>query len=414
MYENNSNHTKKAVIIQVLNPKLTFYDRTEFLGLAASADYEIIDYITQKTKKIYSNSILSPGKINEIAEQFLNNFQNSQIIQKKKNVEEEKTVILFNNRLKSSQINSLSNILGGIKVIDRDLLILEIFEFSATTNLESKLSIELARLQLEKSQTQQEMSKRFVSERQGRNFMGKGYGANITYKHAQKNKVKSILKKLEQIRKQRSVRRKHRIRNQAYNISMVGYTNAGKSTLLNTLNNSSLKTSNNAFTTVTTTTRRIEDKNNKPLIFTDTVGFVYDIPSEIISAFFSTLEELTYSDLLLFVIDISDPVEKFYMKIQTTFKVLLNIGAVTIPIVYVFNKIDKITSDELTTKKQFVKRILPENSPLLYVSALNKKSALKLIQFLVMVKNKTILISSSENFAEKIIYQDLSNELEYP
>lgn len=412
MYENNSNHTKKAVIIQVLNPKLKFYDRIEFLGLAASADYEIIDYITQKTKKIYSNSILSSGKINEIAEQFLNNFQNSLIIQKK-NVEEEKTVILFNNRLKSSQINSLSNILGGAKVIDRDLLILEIFEFNAT-NLESKLQIELARLQLEKSQTQQEMSKRFVSERQGRNFMGKGYGANITYKHAQKNKVKSILKKLEQIRKQRSVRRKHRIRNQAYSVSMVGYTNAGKSTLLNTLNNSSLKTSENAFTTVTTTTRRIEDKNNSPLIFTDTVGLIYDIPSEIISAFFSTLEELTYSDLLLFVIDISDPVEKFYMKIQTTFKVLLNIGAVTIPIVYVFNKIDKITPDELTTKKQFVKKILPENSPLLYVSALNKKSALKLIQFLVMVKNKTILISSSEDFAEKIIYQDLSNELEYP
>lgn len=411
MSENNPDHKKKALIIQVINPKLKFYDRTEFLGLAASANYEITDYILQKTKKINSNTLLSSSKISDIADKFLNGIKNPQT-NRKKNVEEEKNVILFNNRLKSSQIHGLSNILGA-KIIDRDLLILQIFEFNATT-LESKLQMKLARVQLEKSHTQQEMSKRFLSERQGRNFMGKGYGADIAYKHAYKNEVKSILKKLEQIRKQRSVRRKSRIRNQAYTCTLIGYTNAGKTTLLNTLNNSTLKTSENPFTTVTTTTRRIEYQKNNQLIFTDTVGFVSDIPHEIISAFFSTLEEVSFSDLMLFVVDMSDPIDQWILKIQTTFKVLLKIGALAVPIVYIFNKIDKIIPDELILKKRFVKRVLPESSTILYVSALNKKSALKLIQFLVMVKNKTIIISSSENFAEKIIYQDLSNELEYP
>ena len=208
------------------------------------------------------------------------------------------------NRLKPKQIRNLSGFLKT-KVIDRDLLILEIFEAHATTR-EAKIQIKLARIYLEASRKQKELSAKLVTERQGRDFMGKGYGAFDAYRRSFREQKRILIQELEAIRKQRELRRK--ARTNTYNISIVGYTNAGKTTLLNTMKGLELETKDSPFTTVSTTTRNLT-VNGEDMTISDSVGFVFDIPHEIIEAFLSTLEEVTFSDCIVLVMDISDPIQ---------------------------------------------------------------------------------------------------------
>ncbi|MHA1729255.1 MAG: GTPase HflX [Promethearchaeota archaeon] len=376
---------KKAIIVQVISPLLKYYDLEEFKALVYAANYEIIDFIDQKPKKINSKFCLGNGKVIEICNKFSSH--------------EEDLVYLFNNRLRSNQIFNLSEKFKA-KVIDRDLLILEIFKLNTTT-YEAKLQIEIAGLFLEKSQKKEEISIKKIPERQGRDFMGKGYGDFESYKRSFNIRKKNITKKLREIRNQRAFQRKSR--KGAYNVAIVGYTNAGKTTLLNTINKSNFKTKESVFTTVGTVTRKIKYYGDT-ILFTDTVGFVYDLPHQFIDAFLSTLEEAAFSNCILILVDISDRKEKIYMKLQTVFGVLARIKALNIPVLYVFNKIDKINPDELTVKMKLIKRkMIPRNSIMLFISALDRSSSMKLIHILKKIKNKTLYAPTGEEIHKLII-----------
>jgi GTP-binding protein HflX len=139
------------------------------------------------------------------------------------------------------------------------------------------------------------------------------------------------------------------------------------------------------------------------MVFTDTVGFVYDIPHEIIEAFLSTLEETVFSDSILMLIDISDSYEIIKMKLHTTFLVLSRIGALNIPIIYIFNKIDKLDIVDLQEKKRNIFGLIPKKAARFFISAKEKDSVMNIIKMIRMMKKKTIIVNSSEFFAQSLI-----------
>jgi GTP-binding protein HflX len=261
--------------------------------------------------------------------------------------------ILFNNRIGHMQVLTLQRE-WGCTVIDRDHLILEIFEQHARTR-ESKLQIELARMTMETSLIKKELGQH-LAEHQGAGFMGKGMPGYAPMQRALTARRKKIQQELEEIRQQRGMRRKARTK--FFNVGIIGYTNAGKTTFLNALTKARLETANQEFTTVSTTSRKLviphfDDAGNysqDTFIFTDSVGFVSDISNILLDAFLSTLEELQFSDHLLIVVDLSDPLPRVQEKLATSLKVIQKIGADRIPCFLVLNKADLIPDAELPIK----------------------------------------------------------------
>jgi GTP-binding protein HflX len=399
-----------AIVIQAIHKSLPEYDRNEFEGLAKAAGYSVVDFYSQNLKKINSRYLIGEGKLEEIIHNQFSDFasQFEHLPNKLEKRHEEDLVYLFMNRLKPSQIRNLSAALKT-KVIDRDLLILEIFEDHATTR-EAKVQIKLARLFLEASRKQKEISSKLVTERQGRDFMGKGYGAYEAYRRSFKEQKKTLVQELEGIRKQRNLQRK--ARSDSYNVSIVGYTNAGKTTLLNTAKGLNLETKDSPFTTVSTTTRSITILGEE-MTLSDSVGFVFDIPHEIIEAFLSTLEEVAFSDCIILTLDISDTIQHLFQKLQTTFEVLVKIGAFNIPVIYFLNKVDNLTADEFEIKRAQILRILPENSVIQFGSALEENTIKMLSQKLYEIKNSltpSTRVLSQETLIEMVEKINLRNQ----
>jgi len=387
---------KKGVVVEFINDRLPKYDLDEFLALAKTANYDIIEEIIQKSQKISNSFLIGRGKVEEIAEKYENILKiDTKLAKREEKRKEEDLVFLFNNRLTPMQIVNLSGKLKA-RVIDRDLLILEIFETNARTK-EAKIQVKLARMELEKSRLERILSEQLKSERQGRDFQGKGMGINQVVKRSMKYQKKKIMEQLLNTKRTREVQRKRRMKN-AFVVSIIGYTNAGKTTFLNSIVDSNFKTKQTAFTTTTTHSRRVK-MDGIPLVFTDTVGFVFDIPHQIIEAFLSTLEETKYSNMLLVLLDVSDPIGIIGKKIQTTFEVLAAIDALRIPIIFGINKIDRIQEKELEMRKMFISRILPENAKIYYFSALSKKSSWDLVKVLKKVKDHRVII---QNFQYKM------------
>jgi GTP-binding protein HflX len=300
-------------------------------------------------------------------------------------------VVIFNNRLTQSQMLNLNQSFGK-KVIDRDYLILEIFEANAMTR-EAQLQIELAKSSLATSRVKKEIGKA-LSEHQGMGFMGKGYAAWVPVKQHLTRRRKKVDQELTKIRSQRARRRKQRF--DEFNVSVIGYTNAGKSTLVNSLSKSALSTANQEFTTVATTSRRVviprydESGNWAPetLIFSDTVGFVYDISPELIDAFLSTLEELRFATLLLVVVDAQDAQQPLVLrqKLQTTRDVITYFSAQQVPTLLAFNKIDlvvELPADALAAAEE----VFP-GAPVVQLSATTKNGFTELFEHLLAVKSK--------------------------
>ncbi|MHA1340712.1 MAG: GTPase HflX [Promethearchaeota archaeon] len=395
------NDKKYAIVLQLISSETPQYDIKEFYSLAKAGKYEVIDTIIQKPKKIHPKLFFGRGKVEEILNKipsYFNKINKSSFLTKIEKRHEEDLVVLVNNRLKPSQILAISNFLKT-KVIDRDFLILEIFERKAKTK-EAKLQIKLARLNLETSQKQKELSEKLKTERQGRDFHGKGYNAVYAYKTAYRKERRAIIEKLTKIRQNRAIQRKNR--QNEFKIAIVGYTNAGKTTFLNTIRNISLETEDSAFTTAVPIAKRVQI-NKESIIFIDTVGFVEDIPNEIIDAFLSTLEETVFSNLILLLIDISENIDKIKQKIRTTFQIIYRIGALSIPIVFAFNKIDKVDNKELILKKNQVLTIVPKNSIVFFLSAINKQSALNLVKLLIMIKNNKLIVEDIEKDVIQIL-----------
>ena len=242
---------------------------------------------------------------------------------------------VFNHELSPAQERNLERELG-CRVVDRVSLILDIFAQRARTH-EGKLQVELAQLE--------HLSTRLVRgwthlERQkgGIGLRGPGETQLETDRQLLRKRVKILKDKLEKVQSQREIQRRSRNRNQLFTVSIVGYTNAGKSTLFNRLTRAGVYTANQLFATLDTTTRRVHTANGARVVLSDTVGFIRQLPHTLVAAFRATLEETIHADLLLHVVDASS--DDRAAQIEAVNQVLAEIGAEAIPQMLVMNKID--------------------------------------------------------------------------
>jgi GTP-binding protein HflX len=276
--------------------------------------------------------------------------------------------VLFDQALSPAQQRNLERHLG-VAVADRTMLILEIFAARAQSH-EGKLQVELARLQY--------LSTRLVRrwshlERQRGGIGNRGGPGEAQIELDRRmigERIKSVKARLERVKKQRSTQRRARERNQTFRISLVGYTNAGKSTLFNALVKARSYAADQLFATLDTTTRQLYlEEAGRAVSLSDTVGFIRDLPHKLVEAFEATLQEAADADLLLHVVDCSSPVlDEQMAEVE---RVLGEIGAAQIPQVLVFNKLDRLESSQRPRAlRDLIEREGGPRVPRVFVSAL--------------------------------------------
>jgi GTP-binding protein HflX len=274
----------------------------------------------------------------------------------------EKTV--FDNDLTPFQAYNLAKV-TGVMAIDRFQLILEIFSRRAST-YEAELQIQLASLRYELSRAKERVKLARMEEQPG--FMGLGKYEVDLYFESVKRQISSVKDKLEKKQEERKLHRVRRAELGFSSISLAGYTNAGKSSLFNLLTEETVPVDDALFTTLSTTTRAVQFSKRKVLL-TDTVGFIDRLPLKLVKAFHSTLEETIFSDVIILVVDLSEPEEDIKRKLSCSLDTIQQIGATGIPVVTALNKIDLIEEDGLKRKMEYVKERAPNPVP---VSALTK------------------------------------------
>ncbi len=262
--------------------------------------------------------------------------------------------IIFDNELKPLQAYNLAKE-TGVEVIDRFQLILEIFARRASTK-EAKMQIQLAKLRYELPRAKERVKLAKMGEQPG--FMGLGaYQVDIYYETV-KQQLHRVRNRLKSVGGNRSLHRARRSELGYFTISLAGYTSAGKSSLFNTLAEEAVPVGVGLFTTLSTVTRAIT-LSNKKVLLTDTVGFIDRLPLTLIEAFHSTLEETIFSDLVLLVIDISEPMQDVERKLAVCLDTIQTIGATGVPVVTVLNKIDLLKEDEMQRRIQSLKETAP-------------------------------------------------------
>jgi len=242
---------------------------------------------------------------------------------------------VFNHELSPAQERNLERALD-CRVVDRVSLILDIFAQRARTH-EGKLQVELAQLEHQSTRLVRGWT-HLERQKGGIGLRGPGETQLETDRQLLRKRVKILKDKLEKVQSQREIQRRSRNRNHLFTVSIVGYTNAGKSTLFNRLTRAGVYTANQLFATLDTTTRRVHTGNGARLVLSDTVGFIRRLPHTLVAAFRATLEETIHADLLLHVVDASS--DDRSAQIEAVNQVLAEIGAQAIPQVLVMNKID--------------------------------------------------------------------------
>ncbi|MDP2791976.1 MAG: GTPase HflX, partial [Rectinemataceae bacterium] len=293
----------------------------ELGGLAQSLGLEVADSISVKLREKTASLLVGTGKADEIV-----------AIAKAENVDS----IVFDHALSPSQQRNWET-LSGKKVYDRSELIIKIFSSRALTK-EASLQVELARLEF--SLPRLAHSYEDLSRQRGGRYGTKGSGEQKIEldRRSIEHRIHEIKEEMKDVRKSRDVQRKRRERVEIPRAAIVGYTNAGKSSLLNALTAANVLAEDKLFATLDPTTRKLGLSSGGNLLMTDTVGFVRNLPHNLIDAFKATLEEASASDLLIHVADASDPEVEIHMA--TTEKVLSEIGAGELPRILVLNKID--------------------------------------------------------------------------
>ena len=249
--------------------------------------------------------------------------------------------VTFDQELSPTQVRNLENLINK-PVLDRTSIILQIFKKNARSK-ESRTQVEIAHLEYMAPR----LSNAWITwERQrGGGVGGRVKGAGETQieidRRRMKDKLASLKKDLEKIQKERETQRKNRL--DEWNVVLVGYTNAGKTTLMNALTESHLSAKDSLFETLDSSVRRIRGTNNMNILVTDTVGFIRNLPHGLVASFRSTLEEASKADLLIYIVDISNRSYKDHIKV--TDEVLSQVGASDVPKIIVFNKIDSIVGE---------------------------------------------------------------------
>jgi GTPase len=306
----------------------------ELKSLAEAAGYTVVSEFEQ-TRRADSKYQIGLGKVEELA-----------ALVKETGAEK----VIFDNPLRTIQAYNLSKA-TKVENIDRFQLILEIFTSRATTT-EAQLQIQLAVLKNEIKHAKEKVRLSKRGEQPG--FMGIGVYEADVYRQALKRQVPVIQKKLRSVREKRVLHRERRTELGFRSISLAGYTNAGKSLLFNALSDAGTPVNNALFTTLSTTTRIIEFSNRKFLL-TDTVGFIDRLPLGLIEAFHSTLEETIFSDLIIVVLDINEPIETVRKKNKTCQETIERIGASGVQVITALNKIDRLTEAEAKQKFEELK-----------------------------------------------------------
>jgi GTP-binding protein HflX len=310
------NSNKTALLITYPLEEVT----KEAISLADAARYTIIKIVNQRnlTQSKYG---IGRGKAEEVKE----------LVEQLK-----PDVIIFDEVLKPSQQYNLAKVCK-IDILDRERLILEIFELRAST-AESRIQIKLAQLRYDMVRAREKVRLARAGEQPGFFGMGK-YDADVYYLDIKKRSA-ILKKKLEREETRRELFRIQRSRAGLPTISIAGYTSAGKTTLFNTLTGESKMEGKEVFTTLSTFTRAINLKNDQKLLISDTVGFISKLPAYMIDAFKSTLQDITYSDLVLLVVDISQPIEEIKKKLDSSIHIMNELKVPMTKVLYVMNKVD--------------------------------------------------------------------------
>ncbi|MBG9736750.1 GTPase HflX [Paenibacillus alvei] len=350
---------QKAVLVGVnMNHQPDFdYSMEELANLAGACDIQIVGRVTQNLSRLHTSHYIGTGKLQEIT-MMLN--------------QHEANLVIFNDELSPSQLRNLEADLD-CKVVDRTLLILDIFGQRAKTR-EAQLQVEVAKLQY--------MLPRLVGLREslGRQSGGvgtKNRGTGETKLELDRRRIEeritAMSRELEALVAHRQIQRKKRKKTEIPVVSLVGYTNAGKSTVMNALvemftgsQEKFVFEKDMLFATLETSVRNIELEDNKEFLLTDTVGFVGKLPHHLVKAFRSTLEEVREADLLVHVVDFSN--SEYEQHIHITNETLKAIGVEEIPMIYAYNKIDLKEGEILESQ---------DNS--LYISAKGKQGLDELI-----------------------------------
>ena len=256
----------------------------------------------------------------------------------------ESTMVIFDNELSPGNIRALEEIIG-VPVLDRSALILDIFAQRAKTK-EGRLQVELA----QNKYLLPRLSGMGTSlSRQGGGIGTRGPGETKleTDRRIIRERITRLEAELEQVRQVRSVQRERRIKNSIPVVAIVGYTNAGKSTLLNQLTNAGIPANNRLFDTLDTTSRQLTVSDNLDVVLSDTVGFIAKLPHHLVNAFHATLEELEYADLLLHVIDSSDPNREEHIAVVD--RLIAQLAKPGTPVLRCYNKSDLVSPEEIPT-----------------------------------------------------------------
>ena len=305
----------------------------ELQRLADTAGASVYAKVIQIKDSYDPRTLIGSGKVKEIAE----------LVESS-----DASLIIFDEELSPAQIRNLENDIGEVTVIDRSMLILDIFALHAVSG-EGKIQVELAQL---KYTAPRLVGKGLLLSRQGGGIGSRGPGESKleTDRRHLHEKIVNLEARLRELEGNRAVMRSQRDKSGLAKIALVGYTNAGKSTLLNKITGSDVLSEDKLFATLDPTTRKAELPSGEEVLFTDTVGFIRKLPHHLVKAFKSTLDEVKYADILLLVSDASD--SEMQNHIEVTEKVIEELGAGGKPTVYVYNKSDLGVSEYINLKNE--------------------------------------------------------------
>lgn len=374
------NHKKNAVLVGIQLPKTSQAELEgslqELTRLVTTLGYNVVGQVTQKRGSDRSASVLGDGKLKELAEWTGGTGKISAMVEHKLSkaaqkwaeeakeseveIEEESEsddseeivdekkgsadIVIVDTDLSPSQLRNLESA-TGVSVLDRTGVIIEIFSRHARTRA-ARLQVEIARLTYVAPRIRETGG---GEDRQGGGVGGKGAGESKLEldKRKIRDRIKELKQELASIGNEHQVRRAQR--EQEISVALVGYTNAGKSSLMRAMTGSEVLVADKLFATLDTTIRPLYPESRPKILLSDTVGFIKKLPHDLVASFKSTLDEALHASLLLFVVDSSDPA--FRSQLEVTQKVLSEVGATEVPSLLVLNKRDQLTEDQMVKLK---------------------------------------------------------------